>query len=328
MNKEFALLNLLADGKFHSGESLGEALSLSRSGVWKCVNKLMRNYHVECHRVKGRGYKVPGGVELLDETGMQSFLSSDARDQLSNILILPTIPSTNAYVLDHLDKGLSKGFACFAEHQSAGKGRRGRPWFSPLGCNVFMSVLWKFSQDVSALQGLTLSVAVAVSKALREYGIEGVEVKWPNDIYFKGKKLAGILIEMQAVAHVNTWIVVGVGLNLKMPAASADLIDQPWVDVKSILGKNPARNHISGLLLNSVLETLPAFEREGFAPFADDWRTVDMLYGRTVNIMRGDEQLTGAARGIDAEGALRVEIDGEIQAFHSGEVSLRVGSQA
>ncbi len=320
MSKAMDLLALLSDGCFQTGDDLGKQLGLSRSGIWKLMNKLTAEFGVDCHKVKGRGYCVPGGIQFLEGSLISEVLSDTATASLSAIEILPTIDSTNAYLLSKLREGLPSGHACFAEYQSAGRGRRGRKWFSPFGCNIFLSLSWRFTHDFAALEGLTLCIAIAVVRALRAYGIEGVEVKWPNDIFVEGKKLAGILVEMQAVAHIETSVVVGVGLNVSMPEQSSEHLDKPFVDVKEIVGQTPDRNRLAGFLLNALLDVLSGFNQSSFSGFKDEWIKLDMLAGRAVELLVGENVIKGVARGVDDRGALLVETDGGLKSFHSGEV--------
>ena len=114
---------------------------------------------------------------------------------------------------------------CFAEHQSAGKGRRGRQWVSPFGSNIYMSILWRFQQDgIACTAGLSLAVGVAVIRALKTYGFNEVGLKWPNDIYCQGKKLGGILIEVSGEADGPCAVIIGLGLNLFLPEIQGQTI--------------------------------------------------------------------------------------------------------
>lgn len=323
MSKLMRLLTLLADGRFQTGDELGHQLGLSRSGVWKLINKLTSDLGVDCHKVKGRGYCVPGGIQFLNDTLIRGVLSDESNSMLNAIEILPSIDSTNAYLLSRLREGLPSGYACFAEFQSAGRGRLGRKWFSPFGCNIFLSLSWRFPQDLATVEGLTLCIAIAVVRALRAYGIEGVQVKWPNDIFFEGKKLAGILVEMQSVAHVETSAVVGVGLNVSMPEQARQHVDRAFVDVREIVGQMPDRNRLGGLLLNALLEVLNDFNETSITDLKKEWARIDTLEGKTIELSVGDGVISGVARGINDRGALLVETDDGLKAFHSGEVTFQ-----
>ena len=319
----FKIAALLSDGHFHSGNELGHTTGLSRSGVWKIIKKLQEDYGVVCHTVKGKGYCIPGGLIFLDSTLIQNSLSEKSLSSLSQLEILPTIGSTNMYLLSKITHAFTSGHACFAEHQFSGKGRRGKAWFSPYGCNIFLSLFWRFSKDVMALQGLTLAMAVAVVRALTRYGVVGAQIKWPNDIYVQGKKLAGILVELHAVADVETSVVIGVGLNVAMPILSENYVDQPFTDVATIMRVVPDRNKLAGFLLDALLEMCQAFSHNPFFAFKETFEHCDMLRGSEVTVMLGNENISGIAEGVDEYGALCVRVDGVVRSFHSGSVSLK-----
>lgn len=189
-----ALIRVLADGRFHSGTQLGEALGLSRAAIWKQVKKL-EAVGLECESVKGKGYRVSGGVDLLVKERVLNAMSPLGRETLSLLELFPSIDSTNRRGLAMAGQRSLCSYACLAEHQSAGRGRRGRQWVSPYGASIYLSVGWGFDGGAQALEGLSLAVGVAVAEVVGHYGVP-VGLKWPNDIVVNGRKLGGILLEM------------------------------------------------------------------------------------------------------------------------------------
>lgn len=318
------LLPLLASGEFCSGQDLADALGVSRTAVWKQLNKLSGDTGVHIESVKGRGYRIPGGLDLLDADTVQAGLSPVAGALLSRLQILESVDSTNAEVLRQIDEGAAPGLVCTAEQQTAGRGRLGRQWVSPFAGNLYLSLLWEFSQGASALEGLSLAVGVAVARALVASGLPPAQLKWPNDILFDGAKLGGVLLEMTGDAAGPCQIVVGVGLNVSMPAAAADAIDQAWTDLDTIAGKShPGRNALLAALLNELLPLAAGFESGGFAPWRDEWQALDAFAGKSVVLNTGGAQIAGTARGVDGRGALQLETTDGIQAVFGGEISLR-----
>ncbi len=320
----FALLPLLADGDFHSGQELADAMGVSRTAVWKQVNRLAEEAGIEIESAKGRGYRIPGGIDLLDADRVMDAMQVRPRSLLTRLDILDTVDSTNSEVLRWVEQGASSGLVCSAEQQTAGRGRRGRQWVSPYAGNLYLSLLWEFSQGAAALEGLSLAVGVAVARALRAFGISGVQLKWPNDVLYGGAKLGGILLEMSGDAAGSCRVVVGVGLNVSMPGSAAVAIDQAWTDVKTICGRQlPARNNLLAALLNELLPLMADFEQQGFARWRDEWLELDAFAGTPVVLHSGSGQSAGVARGVDERGALRLETASGVQSIYGGEISLR-----
>jgi len=214
----------------------------------------------------------------------------------------------------------------FAEQQTAGRGRLGRQWISPFGRNIYLSVAWKFPAGASSLTGLSLAVGTAVVHALESYGLTGIGLKWPNDIVCMQRKLGGILVEVSGDAAGPCQVVMGIGLNLQMPQAAFNDLNQSWIDVKMISGKKIQRNYLAGLLLREILLAMPEFQRDGLAAFRKQWEQLDMLYGQTVNIQTPQGVQSGIAKGIDEQGNLQVDIDNKLHHFNSGEVSVRLSA--
>lgn len=159
---------------------------------------------------------------------MRAALTRDGTVLVPVVDILPEVDSTNEYLKRLAFGGARSGTACLAEWQTCGRGRRGREWVSPFGANVYLSLLWRFSEGTAALGALSLAAAVAVKRALDELAAGGVELKWPNDVQWHGRKLAGILLELGGEADGPCYVVAGVGINVAMPESRAADIGQPW----------------------------------------------------------------------------------------------------
>jgi len=324
MSTKLKLLNILADGRFHSGEKLGAELGVSRTAVWKQVQGLSQ-LGVDCYSVSGKGYRLAEPLELLERDAIHAAMSVAGAPLAPVIELYPEIDSSNRYLMDKLGQGLENGHACMAERQTAGRGRRGRPWVSPFARNIYMSFYWRFEMTPDLLSGLGLVMGVGVIRALRALGVEGVSLKWPNDILWQGCKLAGILLEMRGESAGPYHVVIGLGLNVDMAnAESSTEIDQPWVDLQHIAEQPISRNKIAGVLLSELLLIAEQFQRTGLAPFLDEWMAADAYAGKPVVIQQGMEAITGYARGVDGNGAILLETTSGLRQFHSGEVSLRL----
>lgn len=318
---QLQLLRLLSDGRFHSGQALGSTLGITRAAVWKQLRSLAER-GIEVHAVRGKGYRLAEPLELLDPELIMKCLDATSRTLLREFELHSEIDSTNRHLMRRLSNGPATGHVCIAESQYAGRGRRGRQWVSPLGCNIYLSVLWRFPEGVARLSGLSLAMAVAVLRTLREAGLDGVGVKWPNDIVWRRRKLAGILLEMSGESDGPCHVIIGVGLNVRMPPGAAADIDQAWVDLKTIQ-TTVSRNHVAGALIRQLLLALSTFEEEGLVPFRDEWLASDALADAPVVLQFPSGEVRGVARGIDDIGALLLEVDGALRRYQSGEVSLR-----
>lgn len=308
------LISILADGEFHSGEQLGGALGMSRAAINKHI-QTVRDWGVDIFTVPGKGYSLPHPIQLLDKAKIHSMLPA------GRVNVLPVIDSTNQYLLDRIGE-LSSGDACVAEYQQAGRGRRGRKWFSPFGSNLYLSMYWKLDQGPAAAMGLSLVIGIVMAEVLQRLGAEDVRVKWPNDLYLKDRKLAGILVELTGKTGDAAQLVIGAGINLRMREPEADTINQGWINLQEA-GVNIDRNELTAMLLKELRAALLHFENEGLAPFISRWRGLDNFLDRPVKLLIGDQEIHGIERGIDQQGALLLEQDGIIKPYIGGEISLR-----
>lgn len=311
------LITLLSDGQFHSGEQLGEQLGISRAAVGKHMAAL-KELGLDLFSLTGKGYRLAVPMALYDQAQLQALAP------MAPVHCFPVIDSTNQYLLERVNQ-LQSGESCLAECQTAGRGRRGKPWVSPFGCQLILSVYWRLEQGMAAAMGLSLAVGVAVVQALESLGYTGVELKWPNDLYYQGRKLAGILVEMSGSAGASCNLVIGVGLNLAMPAREGERIDQAWSELRHIQPELVDRNLLAARMLGHLQQAMLTFEQQGLSHFVDDWNRLDHFAGRPVRLLMGEQEIRGIARGIDDRGALRLETSEGIKFYLGGEISLRRG---
>lgn len=259
--------------------------------------------------------------EPLDKATILASLNPVIRNSLSGLIIEATLDSTNS-AMKRLPLAEQHATAILAEHQSTGRGRRGRQWHSPFGRNLYLSLGWKFDKPLTELGCLPLVVALATADALSRIGLQGHRVKWPNDLLLDSRKLCGCLVDTQGEPQGSCHAVIGVGINVHMPASEQTAsIDQPWTDLHSQLPQC-SRNELTAVLLEELLIQLELFTGKGFTPFRDKWRQMDSLYGQAINVYTGKGSVQGIANGIDEHGALLLNTPDEILRLHSGEVSL------
>lgn len=320
----YRLVELLADGHFRSGEWLGRQLGVSRAAVWKQVRALSE-LGLDVHAVRGQGYRLAAPFQPLRVERIHSELSAEAAARLSCIEVLQEVDSTSDYLKrmpSPCEPG--QGKLCLAEWQSAGRGRRGRRWVSPYGSSLYLSLAWQLSGSALHSGGLSLVTAIAVLRALQSCGVEGLGLKWPNDIFLEGRKLAGILLDVAGESGGPFTVVIGIGVNLELPDGAASDIDQPWADL-SQCGVSVDRNRLAALIVEALMAALETFMRDGLVAFAAEWDRFDLIAGRTVELQHDHEKrIAGVARGIDSRGALLIDQDGDTRSFYAGEVSVRL----
>lgn len=321
INLPWPLIQCLADGEYHSGEHLGQQLGVSRAAVWKMVQQLdAAGLAVES--VRGRGYRVAGGIDLLNASDIQAQLSLPARHCVSDLRVVQQVDSTNNVLMA---QAYGNGAVMLAEQQTAGRGRRGRTWISPLASNVYLSVRWHFSQGIASLEGLSLAVGVALAEALAFHGVADVQLKWPNDLWLRGKKLGGVLVEIGGDVNGDCYAIVGVGLNICMPSDVAKNIDQPWIDLASV-GVQESRSAIAASLISHLMVLLSGYQTHGFAYYKESWLKRNVLANQEVSVM-GAENLSGKVIGLSDSGGLILLTNTGEQVVNGGEVSVRVAQK-
>ncbi|TDJ74950.1 bifunctional biotin--[acetyl-CoA-carboxylase] ligase/biotin operon repressor BirA [Pseudomonas putida] len=312
------LLNLLKDGRFHSGEALGAALGVSRSAVWKQLQHLESELNLTIHKVRGRGYQLAAPLVLLDEQAIAGF----AEGECWPVFIHETIDSTNAEGLRLAAVGQSAPFVVLAERQSAGRGRRGRHWVSPFAENLYYSLVLRIDGGMRQLEGLSLVVGLAVMRTLQAFGLEKVGLKWPNDVLVDGKKITGILLELVGDPADVCHVVLGIGINVNMQVN--DLVDQQWTSMRRELGQSVDRNRLVAVLGEQLQREMARHRRYGFAAFQEEWEASHLWQGRKVSLIAGTTTIDGIALGVDGQGAIRLDVDGVEKSFSGGELSLRL----
>ena len=234
--------------------------------------------------------------------------------------------STSRYLSEHSAQADAiDGMTCLAEVQSGGRGRRGRAWVATPYRNLMLSMAWQFPGGPDIVSGLSLAAGVAVVQALEEYGIGDVSLKWPNDVLWNNRKLAGLLADVRGEAAGPTLVILGVGINAHIGGEDAERIDQPWVDLHNIVGETPDRNRLAALVIGHLRRMFQTFAETGFAPFREEWRMRHLYHGRRVRLIQGEREILGTVEDVDENGGLIVRHARGRQIFHSGEISLRPG---
>ncbi len=326
-----ALLALLADGRMHAGPELAARLGVSRTAVWKLVGETRLN-GVDIESVQRRGYRLAEPCELLDAAAIRRAAEQQGRQLPCEVEVQFATDSTNEYLYAAPAPLAGSPRIVFAEIQRAGRGRRGRSWLAPFGSGLTFSIAWSYPEVPAELSALSLALGVQVADALRAEGAGEVMLKWPNDIVWRHRKLGGLLIQLRLEAGGAASVVVGLGLNVALPAEARSTIAAPGAtpvaDLREAMcGVIPGRNALAGLLLAAMCEGLEVFGRDGFAPFTTRWQELDSLSGAEVRVMQSTGSIEGRALGADRDGALRVETGGRVERYLAGDVSLRAAEE-
>lgn len=322
----FPILKLLADGKFHSGEAIAKCFNVSRTTVWSALQNA-ELLGIEVFSVRGRGYKLPQAVTLLDEQAILNAIGTQGAT--FKLELHDYIESTNTYLMQKVDMHQAHATCVAAHLQTQGRGRRGRTWHAGLGASLTFSLLWRFQCGAVALSGLSLAIGIALMRTLHEIGVTSAQLKWPNDVLIINKnqhreKLAGILIELHGDMDGPSVAVIGIGINLNLPASIKQQIDQPVTDLTSASALKIDPNVLLGTLLNHLAAVLRDFEQHGFANLRDEWTKYHAYHLQQVCLLMPDgSEIVGVVQGIAEDGTLLVETLNGLQRFVSGEISLR-----
>ena len=321
------LLRLLSHERHVSGQHLAEQLGITRSAVWKQLQWL-RQAGLEVTARPGRGYRLARAFEPLDADRIVEGLPDDSPVRDCRLMILDEVDSTNDFLRGLEIPAPAGPTACLAEWQHAGRGRRGHVWHAPYGGHLALSLRLDLDSGTETLAGLSLAAGIATLAAIENLAsdtedVEGLGLKWPNDLLWRDRKLAGILIELDGQYGGRTTVVIGIGINIDMPRSIASSIDQPWTDLGEILGRTPSRNRLAGRLLHELLRRIPRLGREGLEPTLAAWRRRDLLLDRPIVIEQDGQRIPATARGIDANGRLLVDTPGGQQTLAAGEVHIQ-----
>ncbi|MDH5434643.1 MAG: biotin--[acetyl-CoA-carboxylase] ligase [Gammaproteobacteria bacterium] len=327
------LIRILSDGQFHSGEEIAGALDISRTAVWKLIKKI-ELWGIKVFSVRGRGYQISKGLELLDREYILSQINSFK--VINKIEVLTSIGSTSDYIAKHWKNSFQGAQVCIAEHQSAGRGRKGQRWISPFAANLYFSLGIQLPLGLNSLGGISIAMGILLCRVIRSVSNSDVEVKWPNDLLMDGKKVAGILVEASGDNHDNSFLNIGIGINWNMKAEQGDNIDQPWANLKNSLKDTMSKDaFILRLLmemdqflihytLNNKIDPVESLAYQKVqADIIKEWANYSAYYNQTVIIHLGKKMIEGKEVGISSNGALRLMTNKGEKLFHSGEVSLR-----
>ena len=309
MDLNRAILQSLADGRFHSGQALAVALGVSRTAVWKRIAAL-EGMGLDVYAIRGRGYRLAAPAEPFSAAAIAESLPEATRSRIAPIEVLFDTASTNQHLLD---SDAVHGRAVLAEFQGAGRGRRGNRWVSPVAGGICLSVGWHFPAAPDSLVLVSLLAGAAAVRALEICDGGPLGLKWPNDIVSDGRKLGGILIETRGQIAGPVDVVVGIGLNVRLPSRARQDIDQPVTDLAAICRTLPSRNRIAAAVIAEVVLMLAGAGSGIWDEYLREWRRRDAVRGREVRLLLPGREVHGTAEDVDPSGLLLLRVQDELK---------------
>jgi len=309
-------------GFFISGERIAEELNISRTAVWKAVKKLQSEGY-EIKAVTNRGYCLDKESDVLTVRGISSHLNDNCKNLRPEVFV--RVDSTNTRCIEKAEEGESEGYVAVAGTQSAGRGRRGKAFFSPAESGIYMSILLRpVGLTENQVLHFTTMAAAAVSEAIEDVSGKKAEIKWVNDVFIDGKKVCGILSE--ASYGINTakleYVIVGIGINAYEPAGG---FPSSISDIAGCVFDEPSaglKNRLAAEVLNRFMAY---YEHLPETPYSDEYIKRSMVTGKDITVHKGKEMIRAHVLGIDEEFGLKVRYeDGSVEVLRSGEISIRI----
>lgn len=318
-----AVLRVLAAGQTLTTERIAGAAGVEAEALEAAASQLADQGVL---RRGADAWCAPEGIDLLDRARLDLLLAASC-PRACRAEVLGVTGSTNddaRRLLEEVADDSQRPRVVLAEAQAAGRGRRGRSWQSPVASNLYLTQLEPLRGGPETARGLSLAAGVAVAEALeRVHGID-VALKWPNDLLVEGRKLGGILVELALVGG-RCHALIGIGVNVRLPAHVARAIDQPWIDLATLGVDGPTRNETAAAIVASVNTMAETFRANGFdARLRARWQSRDPFFDRAVVVSNRDGAVSGIARGIDDDGELLLETAAGRRVLSAGEVSIRL----
>lgn len=306
--------------EFVSGQQISEQLGISRTAVWKHIRVLkQRGYVIESYTKKG--YCLREAPELLSEQAIEEGLSTKVVGR--HIVYRERVDSTNNVAKKLADEGAPEGTIVVAEEQTGGRGRINRLFLSPFAKGVWFSLILRPNIPPMEVSKMTLLAAVAVARAIRHHGLTDCGIKWPNDILVKGRKMVGILTELNGSAEKVNYIIMGIGVNTGITAEDLSKDLQPIVTSFAREGVRVSRLALLETLLKEIEGLYQTVCREGFAPILAEWRALSCMLGQDVTVTSIDKTFSGKAVDIDENGNLLVATPEGVEVVMAGDIHVR-----
>lgn len=321
-NRDLILARLGNSSSPVSGDDLAHELGVSRAGIWKHIQSL-RDQGVKIESLAGRGYLLKS--DIISPAMLTHRINAKQRTIKrigSRIMVLDEIDSTNREAMRQVEMGAKEGLVIIANHQTEGRGRLGRSWFTAGEDALAISILLRPDMAPEHVPQLSLLTAVALHRALVKH-VPDIRIKWPNDLLVDGAKLAGILTEMRAEPGQVHAVVLGIGLNIRKPQEGwPKEITQRVTDLTTASGEAVSRLHIAAELIEALDACYDTYLARGFPQIREWWWEAHAASGRMVRAHGHSGYVEGIAEALDEDGALLMRVDGELQRFVAGDIEF------
>lgn len=327
MKLAWRVAKYLADGRHYTIGDIAEGLDVSRLVVNRAARSL-DDAGLDVLYEEGKSLQLREAVEWLDSDAILAETGAQAQSIMESFDVVEEVSSTNERLISKGPPEAGKVNVCLSEYQSGGRGRRGRKWQSPPGAGIYLSLGWLFESQPQQLAALGLAAGLTMRQTLLDEGATDIMLKWPNDLTRNDKKLGGVLSEMRSDGNGPAFVVLGVGVNFRLPERTRDGVIKagglvPTDLVEVFAGEPPGRNRIAGKLTGDLIATLQGFDSGGFAPWQAGWAEADGLIDRLVRVSGWGGNFSGIAKGIDEDGALLIDVRGEMRTVVAGDVTVR-----
>lgn len=326
MDVEKKIIDLLMEerGNFVSGEALARITGLSRTAVWKRIKALQKRYGYPIESQPSLGYRLREDYIPLDD--LVPIISQESKLIGHPLFIYQRVTSTNDIAYSMAIEGAREGTTIVADSQEKGRGRLGRKWESPPGVNLYMSVILRPPIPPFKAHQVVFVSAVALAEAMRKVCDLKPQIKWPNDLLIDGKKVAGILTEMNAEPDRVNFIILGIGVNINMKKG---MFPEGLMNIATSLreetGRVIDRARFAAILIYELERHYHLLLKKGFVPILKRWKEHSVLEGREVEVVHLSGTLRGVVLGVDSNGALLVRYKGGIEKILSGDVTILKG---
>lgn len=314
---------LLASDAYYNAQQLSTRLQISTEKLADYMQQAQA-LGVQINFSEKNGYCLESPLDLINSSRIIDALTPAVAKKLQSHECLNAVTSTNELALREACPGIGKFSFITSEMQTQGRGRRGRVWHSPYAANIYLSIIWPYRGDASRASILSPYLALEMVELLNSLSIPRLGLKWPNDIFSDGKKMSGLLIESVYKSQQKIQLVIGMGVNVDMSKDQAGDIDQEWTDIKSQCPDwSLCRSEFIARLMNTLVFALMRFENEGALDLQNRWQRWDIMHNKDVSLYTENKQIQGIAKGINEEGNLLLDVNGQQQKFIVGDVSLR-----
>ena len=299
-------------------ETLANSLNNIPENIMLAIDDLI-NAQVQIQKVAPQTYQLPIPYQDISSEALKNKL----KNPQWSVFCFDSLDSTNLFLKNNsIDK---TRIVCHSEMQTAGRGRLGRIWQSPFGTNLYFSIKWRAFSSPSQLSGLSLVVGLSLTQAIeKQLGPSSLKVKWPNDIWCDGKKVAGVLIEIANIEASYCDLIIGIGVNVNSKACDLQQIGRPCTSLGDIYGRSINRLELLAAMIKSIEDDIPRFIANGFDAFSPQWKQKDALQDQQVIAIQGTNPIEGCVQGIGPQGQLILKLKNkDVVYLDAGEVTLK-----